>query len=114
MIKGVASKNGLFDPDLTKSLLVSLARSIDILCDVDANKFHEHRSNVIKFAIGFLRLQKSFQRFSRDLQIDYMNFLAKLAQCDPLGHWAYIQYDFYEFCSHNDERMDVVHEDSDR
>ena len=108
LIKPIANPKS-FSPDLTKSLITTLRKSIDILSDTDLKKFEFERGNVKKFAIGFFKLQSNFQRFNRDLQIEFLNFLVKLAQCDPKGNWAFLKYQLYELCSHNDDRLGTIH-----
>ena len=109
LIKPIANPKN-FSPDLTKSLITTLRKSIDILSDSDLEKFGFERGNVKKFAIGFFKLQSNFQRFNRDLQIEFLNFLVKLAECDPKGNWAFLKYQLYELCSHNDDRLDVINQ----
>ena len=74
-----------FDPHLLKKFLQFLTKSIEFLKDSVGHE--QEKTNVKKFAIGLFRIQKSFQRFSRDLDKEFVKFLTKLACCDTEGNY---------------------------
>lgn len=110
LIRSFCSMTAL-DPYLMRIELKCLKSSIDLLASNEISHDQE-KSNVLKFAMGLIKIQGSFQRFSREVEIGFIEFLSKLAQCDPNGNWASFNSKWYGFCSHNDERMDSVDEDS--
>ena len=115
LIRNIAIPKRFFNPDLAKSLFSCLRRSIEALKNAEAiDNFASICKNIMKFTFGLLTIQDNFQRFNRDLQIELLKFLAKLAECDPRGEWAKFKYEHYKICSHDDQRLDVITEDEER
>ena len=101
-----------YDPMFVKSLFDLVSNFIGHLAQDDHQNadMDKDRRNAVKFVTGFILFQRNFQRYSPQHEMGLVDFIGNLSLIDPRGKWTTISPKIYEECSHDDNRLDPIHE----